>query len=1185
MERRYPNIFKLRVAGTLIFLICTLSASALSQIVNGAFHGTVTDPSGAVIPGAKIVIENLTNAQTRVAITDSHGFYTITQEPPGHYSISVSKSGFVTAVQSDVELLVNQDLSANYTLKVGQVTQHVQVTAAPPMLSTTNATLGQVIGTRQTVDLPLNGRQFTQLILLTPGAAPKEGGQQSFYVIPIGGGEISPAVNGSETTENTFTLDGILNNHFFYQEAAISPPPDAIQEFNAQYHATDAQFGISSGADVNVVTKTGGPQIHGDAWEFLRNSGLDSANFFDNYANEIKPPYRQNQYGATIGGPVILPGYDGRKKHTYFFGYWEGFRSVESFTEFANVPTREELNGDFGDILTTTPSGSTDDLGRPIIEGAIYNPYSSREVTAGQVDPVTGVVATATGLVRDPFPGNIIPASMLTSQALIYDHAFYPSPNYGPGGNSFPNFVGVERQPTSSDQFGVSLDHTFANNDSLVGNFFFQQPNEVVPTPLLQGATDVANHGRMATVGYTHIFSPTAVLTAHFGYQWLDSYYNEGGEGAGLALLDATGYAPIEEEQNGEQLVPELSLSPRISGTSQYAIPQGPMRTHELNVDFQKIHGSHTFGAGLLYMQIQGYDNGWGASVAFDEYPSSAISSTGANVTSTGDGLASQLLNLPSSDAETAGVTGANVTENWYGGYLQDKWQATRKLSLTVGVRWDFASPPHYLHNQFSAWNGGCWPKEQFSPDASAEEITTEEDECILMPVIWTQYPTASNPYPVSWKAPNVRSTLWDPKYNGWQPRFGFAYAVKPRTVIRGGFVVYDDHNQFDKQIQGSRGSWPFGIPSGEANLYSAENRGIPNPDFLANNLPSAISLLEGTEPFPSVSDDISAPIGYSMEYNFGIEQQITPNMALTVNYVGLESRHLWACCESYNQPLPNKMGPNAFPDGLPFPFLGVTLAGETNSFNGDYNGLQVKLQKRFSHGLGILTSYTWSKSMDESSGDYGAGPQNYYDMRGAYGPSDYNFPQIFSFAPIYQLPFGKGRHFASNAGRGLDALIGGWNVSDITSALSGAPFTVFDPIDIANAGTSQYANIVPGCNLTPAGYQNVHHWYNTSCFAEQPEYTFGDSSRNAFRGPNYLDFDVSLFKNFSLTESKTLQFRGDFFNLFNRPNFSAPGGGAVGAYAAGGGSVGTEVDTPTFMEILSAAPAREIQFSLKFIF
>ena len=371
--------FAIRV---LLFLtaVCFLGGPARAQTVNGAFHGTVSDTSGAVLPGATVEAKNTGTNLTRQGTADSTGFYTIVSLPPGTYTMTASNTGFSTAVQNNVQLLVNQDVELNFTLKVGAVSQQVEVTAEAALVSTANSTISQVIGSRQVVDLPLNGRQFTQLVLLAPGAAPKETGQQGAFTIPIGGGGLSPSVNGNRGQQNNFTLDGVLNNAIFTNIWAISPPPDAIQEFAVQSQMTDGQFSISSGANVNVVTKSGTNQFHGAVWEFLRNDSLDAANFFDNYFNNKKPAFRQNQFGFQAGGPLYIPHlYDGRAKKTYISGYYEGFRSTQGFTETNNVPSAAELNGDFSDLLTPNsqypnagkPSGQVDNLGRPILNGQI----------------------------------------------------------------------------------------------------------------------------------------------------------------------------------------------------------------------------------------------------------------------------------------------------------------------------------------------------------------------------------------------------------------------------------------------------------------------------------------------------------------------------------------------------------------------------------------------------------------------------------------------------------------------------------------------------------------------------------------------------------------------------------------------------------------------------------------------
>ncbi|HEV2495103.1 MAG TPA: TonB-dependent receptor [Terriglobia bacterium] len=1166
--------------------VCSLSRLAKAQTVNGAFHGTVTDPTGAVLPGASVEAKNLATNAVRQSGSDDTGFYTIVQLPPGNYTLTASKTGFATAVQSNVQLLVNQDAELDFTLKVGAVSQTMDVTAAPPVLQVADATISQVIGSKQVVDLPLNGRQFTQLVLLTPGAAPKETGQQAFFVIPIGGGGISPSVNGQRGQQNNFTLDGVLNNAIFDNAWAISPPPDAIQEFNVQSEITDAQFSISSGANVNVVTKSGSNQFHGSVWEFIRNDKLDAANFFDNVANQKKPAFRQNQYGFQAGGPLMIPHlYDGRDKKTYVSGYWEGYRSSKGFTEFNNVPTAAELGGDFSGLLTNNQSKDSngnfifDALGRKVFDGQIYNPYSTRQVTAGQVDPVTGLVATSTGLVRDPFSGNIITGVPLNAQALTYLKAFYPLPNFGPG---FPNFTKSSAQVISSDQFGIRVDHSFSNADTLYGNYYYAQPDETFPTSLLSGADVSRNHARVIALGYTHLFSPTLVGSFHYGYNKTDHSRFIGGTG-NQALLDATGLGSFEPVRDGIPIVPQISLSPRLGGTGQFAIPLGPIRSHQFGADIQKIRGSHTLSVGAMLFHIHSFDDGWGSSIGFDQFPTAETIASG-NVSSTGDGLASMLLNLPSSIFGFVGYTGADDKTNWQGYYVQDKWQASKKLIVQIGIRYDYVPPAHYKNDEVSGWNPECpVPNHVLTP----QEQTSLINSCFLIPIPFPT-PPGSGPAPnPSWPFPNVRKTYFDPKYNGWQPRLGFAYSANPKTVVRGAFTVFTDHNNtLVQESQDPRIAWPFGagVSFGNLNhgLVSCPNASLSAGQTCFNNLPAASLFLPPNNYTPALAFGATPrlKIPYAMEYNVSVEREITPNLTGTVSYVGTGSRHLFIQ-PMYNAPL--TLGPNAV---APFPFFGQ-FPWDTNSGVASYNSLQVKVQKRFSQGVTFLGSYTWSKCLSIQDEGQSGSIQNPYNWSADKGDCDFNIPHIFVFSYAYELPIGKGRHFGSSMSGVANAVLGGWQASGITTAESGAPFTAnvgFDNAHINPSSENQRANPVPGVPLLPSGFkQTPQAWYNPAAFAVPPPYTYGTLGRNTLRGPKFGNWDFALMKNFQITESKTFQFRSEFFNVFNNVNFSPPGGGSSGGFSTLGGESNTSVGAPGFMQIFSAAAAREIQFSLKF--
>jgi hypothetical protein len=1148
---------------TVLFLttVCFLSGRAKAQTVNGTFHGTVSDSSGAILPGATVEVKNASTDLVRQTTTTGDGFYTITQLPPGHYAINVSKSGFTTARQADVELLVNQDAEVNFTLQVGAVSQTVDVTAAPPVLQTNNATLGQVVGSRQVVDLPLNGRQFTQLVLLTPGAAPKETGQQSAFTIPIGGGGISASVNGNRGQENNFTLDGVLNNAIFTNVWAISPPPDAIQEFNVQSQITDAQFSISSGANVNVVTKSGSNQFHGAVWEFLRNDKLDAANFFDNYFNSNKPAFRQNQYGFQAGGPLVIPGlYDGREKRTYVSGYWEGFRSSQGFTVTNNVPSAAELGGDFSDLLIPNsqfPNAGKpvdnqgnplpkDPLGRQLLNGQIFDPYSTRQINGA--------------LVRDPFPGNIINGP-LNQQALTYLKAFYPLPNLNVGPNFFPNFAASSSQVITSDQFGVRIDHTFSNNDALYGNFYYTQPEETFPTSLLTGATVATNKARVVAVGYTHLFSPTLLGSFHYGYNYTN--YGSTNTPGGEALLNATGQSALEPVRNGIPIVPQIGLAPRLGGTGQFAIPLGPIRSHQFSGDIQKIHGSHTLSAGAMLYHIHSFDDGWGQATGFNQFPTSATYGANLNSSSTGDGLASMLLNLPSNLFGFVGATFADDKTNWQGYYLQDKWQASKKLNLQIGIRYDYVPPARYKNDQVSGWNPDC-PVPATRALPNTPEAVALEIACFLIPVPFPTPPTStlpngqtvSNP---SWPFPNVRKTYFDPKYNGWQPRFGFAYSANPKTVVRGAFTVFTDHNNtLVQESQDPRIAWPFGagISFGGLNsgMVNCEAPDLNLSQTCWNNPPSAAQFLPPVSYTPAFAFGATPrlKIPYAMQYNVSVEREFSPSLTGTVSYVGSGSRHLFIQ-PMYNAPLPNLMGPGPVAPRTPFPFFGQ-FPWDTNSGVASYNSLQAKVQKHYASGLTFLGSYTYSKCLSIQDEGQSGSIQNPYDWSADKGPCDFNIPHVFVFSYAYQIPYGKGMHWGSSASGVENAILGGWQISGITTAESGLPFTITaSATDVANINPSsqtERANVT-GVPIMPSGFkQTVETWYNPAAFATPASYTFGNVGRNTLRGPKLINFDFALLKDFRLTESKRFQFRSEFFNIANNVNLAPPGGGASGGFS-----------------------------------
>ena len=1082
---------------SILFLVIHASA----QTTNGLMTGTITDSSGAVVAGAQVNVTNQGTSLLRTTTTDGNGYYILPQLPPGIYDISIKKQGFATENRSDVQLQVNQSATLDFKLTVSSTTQTIQVTGAPPALNTTSATLGDVIGHSATVDLPLNGREFTQLTLLTPGASPIEGGQQSVFTVALGAGGVAPAVNGQRGQQDNFTMDGVLNNAIFTDVWAISPPPDALQEFNVQSHITDAQFAITSGANINIVTRSGTNTFHGSAWEFARNAVLDARQF----PETTRTPYSQNQYGIYVGGPII-------RDNTWFAVYWEGFRSAQTLSYFGNTFTAAMQKGDFSALLG--PQVGTDSLGRPEFANEIYDPKTSRP------DP-----SHPGSFLRDPFPGNIIPASQINPDALLILQKYYPLPNLNVAANVLPNLQFSGANTTASDVTGIRLDHLFRNNDMLFGRYNRANVNHLTPEQLpAPGFSHVIfNYAQEYAIGYTHLFGTTTILNLHYGYTNTNDYYTD--QAAGAAFSNALNFSLAAPAHGGISLGPQVGLSNGYNGVSQFAIPLGPQENSDYHADLSKVVGNHTLGVGGMIYHIHSYDDGWGANTSFTQNATAQDGQAGP----TGFGPASFMLGLPDSYSPWVGNTAADQTANWYGAYVQDQWKASKKLTITAGLRYDYITPAnfHKIVSGLDALTG------QF----------------IVTGSVPSYFPKATGP-----------SGYFYPQYNGIEPRFGIAYQASSQTVLRGAFAVLDDHNNtLVQENQDPRLSWPTGIA---ANFTSLD---LGLPKTYINNLPTAGSILNNVKPYASFGADPHNKIPYSMEYNAGIQQQVSNSMVLSLDYVGSAGRH------QFLQPTANTAlfpAPGPVSQRQPFPQYGGPFQFDMNAGNSSYNALQTELKKSLSSGLFFLASYTWSKSMDiESSGQDGS-IQNFYNMRADYGPSSFNLSQMFVLSGVYALPVGRGKLYLSNPNRFVQAIAGNWNVGSVITLDSGHVFNATAGGDIANVGGG--AQRADEIHASSSFHQGQQEWINPASFAVPAPYTFGNESRNNLVGPPYKDVDFNAFKDFVFRGDATLQFRGEFFNLFNHTNYGVPV---------------NNVQSPAFGKILGAGPAREIQLAVKVLF
>ena len=1072
-----------------------------AQTTSGLITGTITDSSGAVMPGAQVQLTNQATGVQRNAVTDSSGYYSVPELQPGVYDVSVSRDGFATQKLSNVHLEVNQSEALNFRMSITASTQTVQVNADIQQINTTSATRAEVVGHTAIVELPLNGRQFNQLTLLTPGAVPLvQGGQQGAFTVKLGAGSVSPSVDGQRPQQNNYTMDGVLNNALFTNTFAISPPPDAIQEFNVQSHITDAQFAISSGANINLVTRSGTNDFHGAVYEFIRNNVLDA----HTYPATTDTPYKQNQYGLYVGGPII-------KNHTFFSGYWEGFRSEETQSYLSATLTDAMRGGDFSSVLGTTPIG-IDDLGRPEYANEIYDPYSTT------TDP-----KDATKIIRNPYPNNTIPTDQLNPAALAILNKYYPSPNLSVAPGVLPNYAFDGNTSTQADQVGVRADHEFNENNTVFFRFNRSNNNVTSPEGFPGYSGEKSNYSRAFAGGYTHIFSPNTILNIRYGYT--ETSFSVFDEPAGADFLSALNFTQTAPVKNDLPLGPGVGVANGYTGVSQFAAPVGPQKNSDYHADLSKIVGNHTIGVGGMYYRIHSFDDGWQYTMNFTQNGTSVDASQ-----STGYGPASLLVGTPDSYTPWVGDTSEDQKINWYGFYGQDSWRIRKNLVLSYGLRYDYITPP-----KFAKINSGL------DVLSGVFQVTGP-----VLPL----FPKAVGP-----------SSYYYAQTNGWQPRFGFVYQPHNRTAIQGAFVIIDDHNNTLIEEQSDiRLSWPSGI------YTTISNQDLGYPSVFINTLPAASTFLDPNKPLASFGGSPHPSIPYSMEWNLGLEQQLTGTLVLGVHYVASGSRH------QFLQPLANSAtvpGPGPISNRQPYPQYGGPIPWDYNEGTANYNGLQVKLKQELAHGLYYLLSYTYGKSMDLASDPQADTITNFYNLAQDYGPSDYNRKHMLSFAASYALPVGQGQAFLNNTNSVVNTILGGWNIGGIFTADTGLPFSAMAGGDVANTGGGpQRAERI--ANAPGSAPQTRQQWLNPLEFTVPTPYTFGNERRNDLIGPGYLNVDFNARKDFKI-ERFTTQFKAEFFNLFNRTQLGSPN---------------NNVQSSAFGSITSSsASAREIQFGLKVLF
>jgi len=1139
-------------AGFALFLALLASSPTACAQATATINGTVRDSSGAVISEATVVLHSKETNLDRSTLTNSVGAYVIPQIHPGEYALRASKTGFRTELKSDFSLDVNQTATIDLTLSPGSTQETVEVQASAATLETSTSELGEAIVKKQVNDLPLNGRNFTQLLNLTPGVSTVNVSQNSatsggVWSNPIGTFSY-PAVNGQSNRSNLFLLDGVNNQGSFGSTYAVPPIVDDIVEFKVQSHNDDASFGGVLGGVVNVVTRSGTTRFHGAAWEFLRNTSLDARNPFLTKVT----PFQQNQFGASLGGPLWLPGEHGQRK-TFFYLSYEGFRNHTAASNFYNTPTAQQLGGDLTGIA-----------------GQIYNPFSGQAFMcdgAGNPLPAPGNIQ-ATGT-----PCNKIPSSMIDPNMLTYAQDIFPAPNLT--GNANFNGLDTSKVITRQDEGNGRLDHRFGDHDNIWGRYTsFRQP--VSGSGGFEGLIhQQTTNGYNLAVSYVHSFASNSLFEAHFGRTNVNIDQGSSFKGVPNSLgpqLFSPNFAG--NFRGGVSMVPELVIQGYIGNPNPSA--HGAAQIDNTKVsdiwewggEYTKNIGHHTIRAGTDFASNN--------SNAL--YLNSNIQFTASNTAnpadlSGGNALASFLIGVPNEAGRR------NVVETEHGGwvdgfYAMDQWKVTNKLSVNLGLRYDVTLVPIYgdaSHaNNFVGdmdFTNGTYILSRNAPSCAQANAAP----CI---------PGGTLPDHVVVTSQSS-GAIYHTDFSNWQPRVGAAYQLFPGTVIRGAYGrFYDNWAAITQTGQNYEGTWPSLDQLGGSNLNPVTS-GAPTATAedplglgTAQPLPPATPFTQSTW---FADPNLKRP--YSDQWNFGIQQQVTSNSVLTVNYVGSVGRKL-DIGGAYNVrmqpgPTPTNCAASAINCGAPFDYIGAT-AYDRSVGKSSYNALQASLKGNAQHGLTYLISYTWSKSLDLGcSGWYGVegcSIQNPYNLQADKGPAATDLPHIFSAAWVYTLPFGKGQKLSSQSGV-VNALVGGWNLNGVLSLSSGTPFDVGTSKDIANTGNYNYGNGYgyERLNLVGNPYPSTKtpaQWINQSAFQLPAQYTFGNLGRDSLRSDWSKGLDLSIFRQFPFTERFRLEFRFEMFNATNTPVWAVPV---------------TNQDSPNFGVVTSTAnTARQLQFGLK---
>lgn len=1154
---------------------CLMVAAACmvsrAQTATGQFNGHIYDANGAVVVGAKVTLRDAQTGLSRSTTTNGEGLYEFPLIQPGTYKLTVTATSFQTEQSTDLKLDVNQIATQDFKLQIGATTQTVNVSASAEMLQASTANLGAVVEQQTVNNLPLNGRSFSALLTLTPGENPVNYSQNGNVGYGTGFGSpgipgstyVFPSTQGQWNRENLYYLDGIINTAAFASSYDVPPIIDSIQEFKIMSHDDQAEYGGVLGGVVNLVTKSGTNSYHGQLWEYLRNNDFDSRNPFTDFkGNNPAPPapFRQNEYGADFGGPVKIPKLYNGKDRTFFFAAWEAWRYSKAAGASYISPTAAELSGDFTNSSVVTSSG------QPAL---LYNPFSTTGTAGNYTRPLLG-------------NGHVIPPAMINTGVQTFIKAYSDTPNFTPLTRGSPNTILNTVGTNNAEEFTGRVDQNFGANNTLWFRYSFINGTNISPSSQHASSSSSADDRNFGG-GYVHTFSPHLILDASLGYSGRFNAVSttafsgvpSGGNAIFSAVQNVYGFQNFGYSSTSSAAQTGLTIGYNGIGGSG---PAGST-SYEYNfaVNMTWLHGNHQIRYGFEEMipgMTQGQSGGHfgGATFTFAQQETADPNNQG----STGNPLASALIGVPDNGRFQAEVNSVRTIAP--SAYIQDSWKFKPRLTLNAGMRWDGESSPHLLNGTTAGMldpRTGNWIVSGGKLPPACNPAGGVYAPCI--PTL-SSYPglTAAQAAVISAHVVPADNPNLGPAaiYTDLGPRFGFAYQINNKLVVRGGYaLIYDNVTGSIQTVRDRLLAWPsnaslplvFNVIGAPVDTVSAIVPTISN----TNALPTVPTPFQqfGWYYDPKLKDH------FSQQFNLDVQEQLTSNLLASISYVGSLDRHLPITGVSNNSPQPGQAGANR-----PFPWSGTALEATSRGAS-NFNALELRVDRRVANGLNIGTGFTWSKAMDNgSSGYYGVenGPQsysamqNYNDLRADYGISGNSIKFLWYGYALYALPFGPGKQWVTHGV--ASEIIGGWQANTSASAHSGVPLGFpdagIDPANIGNTSTFNYSR------ASVTGNPKVSHptktqAFNTSVFVH-PFNAYGNSGRGTITAMPYDNFDFSLMKQFHAWESLSFQFRGEFFNIFNIQNYGAPG-------ATYGGT--------GFGVISSLAPGatpRQIQLSLR---